>query len=1030
MQHSKNGFFLTLILGLCCTISSGQSFKELYNVQHSDLFDTHYNLFQEGSHRSNVKGLANALTFDIDQEMIRQLYQSKSELVAITLPNVSGQPSHLLLRKVTIQADDFKITVKEKSSDYILEDNSIHYRGIIAGQEDSKVAVSIDDSGLMAMIVNKKSQQTLAKLKNQDSYIYYNTNDLLVSSGFNCNADDLKEIASPYQDEGRSTADNCVNMYLEIDHDLYNEFGTVEATSNFITGLFNQASALYAAESINMNMQEVVIWSTPDPYTGPSTINYLNQFQTSLNGNYNGDLAHLIGLGNGGVAYVDALCLPYFGVGYSGLQPYYNTVPTYSWSVEVLAHEIGHNLGSPHTHACAWNGNNTAIDGCGVIVGLDEGCNAPIPSKGTIMSYCHLVSGVGIDFNLGFGVQPGDLIRSNVYNNNCLASCEGGSVGCPSEGNSCDDGDTCTINDFINSNCQCAGTYTDMDNDGYCIGDDTDDNDPCTPVPSGSDCMQSCVSYDYNTVESGYGIWNDGGSDCIRVVSSNYSYEGAFSIMIRDNSHAASSTTTDNLPALDATSIELDFAFYPFSMEVGEDFFLEVSTNGGNTYTVVESWVSGSDFSNGSFYLVNSVISGYTFTNQTKLRIRCDASTNSDRIYLDNLLISICSIDEDACMQVGETCEDGDVCTTGETYDQDCNCVGGVSVDGDLDGICAEEDANDDDPCVPYTDHPLCDICETEGLACEDGDPCTLGETINSDCECTGGIYTDNDLDGFCYGNDPDDTDTCSPDTDNCSDSDCVGYDSEDFESNWGLWNDGGSDCARLNNSTYAASGNFSIRIRDNSGLASSVVSDQLPAANASKLIVTFTYRSNSMETNEDFFLEISPTGNNNFSIVEDWVSGTDFTNGTFYTETVVIESVGLTNSTKIRFRCDASTNSDQVYLDDINIEICGASSDNIPELLPLDNETSALSPITKNPILAIYPNPVNTDSEVYIEVESSTTEKTIQMYDINGRLVYGNKVDGTIRLITIPTHEVNSGMYIIAIESEGKMYQQRIYAN
>jgi len=39
------------------------------------------------------------------------------------------------------------------------------------------------------------------------------------------------------------------------------------------------------------------------------------------------------------------------------------------------------------------------------------------------MSYCHLVSGVGIDLALGFGPQPGALIRSKVNAAGCLTSC-------------------------------------------------------------------------------------------------------------------------------------------------------------------------------------------------------------------------------------------------------------------------------------------------------------------------------------------------------------------------------------------------------------------------------------------------------------------------------------------------------------------------------------------------------------------------------------------------------------------------------
>jgi hypothetical protein len=102
-------------------------------------------------------------------------------------------------------------------------------------------------------------------------------------------------------------------------------------------------------------------------------------------------------------------------------------VPTYSWTIGVFTHELGHNLGSPHTHACAWNGNNTAIDGCSQVEGT---CARPgLPAGGgTIMSYCHLTS-VGINFNLGFGSQPSNLILNRFNSASCLTNCGGG--GCP-----------------------------------------------------------------------------------------------------------------------------------------------------------------------------------------------------------------------------------------------------------------------------------------------------------------------------------------------------------------------------------------------------------------------------------------------------------------------------------------------------------------------------------------------------------------------------------------------------------------------
>ncbi|MBL0102917.1 MAG: fibronectin type III domain-containing protein [Bacteroidetes bacterium] len=83
---------------------------------------------------------------------------------------------------------------------------------------------------------------------------------------------------------------------------------------------------------------------------------------------------------------------------------------------------MGHLIGSRHTHACVWNGNSTAIDGC---AGYVEGsCALPgnPSSGGTIMSYCHLTS-VGMNLSLGFGPQPGNVIRNTVLNATCLHNC-------------------------------------------------------------------------------------------------------------------------------------------------------------------------------------------------------------------------------------------------------------------------------------------------------------------------------------------------------------------------------------------------------------------------------------------------------------------------------------------------------------------------------------------------------------------------------------------------------------------------------
>jgi hypothetical protein len=83
------------------------------------------------------------------------------------------------------------------------------------------------------------------------------------------------------------------------------------------------------------------------------------------------------------------------------------------------------------------------------------------------------------------------------------------------------------------------------------------------------------------------------------------------------------------------------FSYFPRSMYNSiEDFWLQISTNGGGSYTTVEEWNRDDEFVNNQTYTGETVtITGYSLNDQTRLRFRCDASGNSDWIYLDEVLI-------------------------------------------------------------------------------------------------------------------------------------------------------------------------------------------------------------------------------------------------------------------------------------------------------------------------------------------------------------------------------------------------------
>ncbi|MEM6965933.1 MAG: S8 family serine peptidase [Bacteroidota bacterium] len=158
---------------------------------------------------------------------------------------------------------------------------------------------------------------------------------------------------------------------------------------------------------------------------------------------------------------------------------------------------------------------------------------------------------------------------------------------------------------------------------------------------TGGGCTYQTI--DANGFESGWGIWNDGGSDCRRrAQDAPYAYSGSRCIRLRDNTNS-SVMTTDNLDLATYEEITVDFAYYPRSMDnSNEDFWLQISTNGGTSYTTVEEWNRGDEFENNNFYTDQVIING-PFSSDTRFRFRCDASGNSDWVYIDEVVISGCN---------------------------------------------------------------------------------------------------------------------------------------------------------------------------------------------------------------------------------------------------------------------------------------------------------------------------------------------------------------------------------------------------
>ena len=225
-------------------------------------------------------------------------------------------------------------------------------------------------------------------------------------------------------------------LAIELDEALYSAMGSSpSAVDTYLAELVSYVSTTYEEEiNTRLLVGDVVLYSN-DPYADTSSTSArLKDVRNYWRENYSGvQRALAVHLGqietlSGGIASLDALCDDSYGYSVSGV---YADAPTdasqLNWDAEVLAHELGHNFSSNHTHCYnGLEGNSNPVDACYSGEAAD-GCwsgseslpgagsltgGAAGAQNGTIMSYCHLLTG-GINnisrtfgSNTSYGIEP------------------------------------------------------------------------------------------------------------------------------------------------------------------------------------------------------------------------------------------------------------------------------------------------------------------------------------------------------------------------------------------------------------------------------------------------------------------------------------------------------------------------------------------------------------------------------------------------------------------------------------------------
>jgi len=244
--------------------------------------------------------------------------------------------------------------------------------------------------------------------------------------GYDAAAKAASAIHTEAMDGGVAGAGPCraVQVAVETDREYTNNLfgGDTEAAADYAYFLFAAVSEIYQQQlDTRVEVSFLRLWTWSDPWDGGNTSAQLTQFQEIWNLGMSWlerDLGHFLSgrsLG-GGIAWLNAICSSSTGYGLSanlnGSFPYpIQDHSSQNWDLMVVAHELGHNFGAPHTHSYS-----PPLDGCGI-----GDCSQAW--GGTIMSYCHTCGG-GIS-NMVMSFHP-----TNVNSMKGFLS----SITCPSVG--------------------------------------------------------------------------------------------------------------------------------------------------------------------------------------------------------------------------------------------------------------------------------------------------------------------------------------------------------------------------------------------------------------------------------------------------------------------------------------------------------------------------------------------------------------------------------------------------------------------
>lgn len=396
-------------------------------------------IFTKGYADEGVELLEDSLNEVISS---KDFQQSKS--IVLLSKSFKNQILTMKLDEIQIFNQDSEIILHASSGTSTIKPPLTKYfEGHIENKENSHVFLDFTNNNEIKGIISLENktyfyENKITGFKHRDISLQEINTNKNIKSDFQCfteHAGFFNKKPTPLLNEfsiankDQKTPDNTntyvANLNLETDYEYYKLFNDKNKAIKYAADLTAYTSSIYKKElKALLKIKKLNIYLTPsNPWQATDItglLNSLEQHYTSnqINNTTKDAAIHLLsGKRIGGLAYIGSLCNSYTKFGVSGgLYGTFNiNQPKIVWDAKVFAHELGHNFGAIHTHTyapqpidccffessasiCANYEPYTQLPSINSLTGGE-----PEKGTGTIMSYCHKVTGKLNNISLTLG---------------------------------------------------------------------------------------------------------------------------------------------------------------------------------------------------------------------------------------------------------------------------------------------------------------------------------------------------------------------------------------------------------------------------------------------------------------------------------------------------------------------------------------------------------------------------------------------------------------------------------------------------